>query len=195
METAPTAASWTGPRIHLRPFRAEDAAAYAAWDRDDDQARALDRVHFPRGAAAAARWAEREADREPDGDDVRLVIAANEDDAVIGDLTIHGTDPRNGTFSYGVSIAAHARGQGLAAEAITLALRHFFHERRYQKVSVGIFAFNAASIRLHERLGFTLEGRQRRMVFTRGEYHDQLLYGMTREEFDAGPGIGDVAGR
>jgi len=38
---------------------------------------------------------------------------------------------------------------------------------------------------LHERLGFTLEGRLRRMIYTEGTFHDKLIYGLTQEEFAA----------
>jgi RimJ/RimL family protein N-acetyltransferase len=40
-------------------------------------------------------------------------------------------------------------------------------------------------VRLHEKLGFQLEGRLRRVVYTRGQYYDELYYGMTAEEFAA----------
>ncbi len=46
-----------------------------------------------------------------------------------------------------------------------------------------MYAFNEPSIKLHEKLGFTLEGRVRRAHFSGGSYHDELLYGMTAEEF------------
>ena len=38
-------------------------------------------------------------------------------------------------------------------------------------------------MRLHERLGFTLEGRLRRMIYSNGQHHDLLYYGITAEEF------------
>ena len=44
-------------------------------------------------------------------------------------------------------------------------------------------AINAPSQRLHEQLGFELEGRRRRTVFTRGQHSDMLEYGLTVEEF------------
>jgi RimJ/RimL family protein N-acetyltransferase len=43
---------------------------------------------------------------------------------------------------------------------------------------------NEASIRLHEKLGFIEEGRIRRNSFQNGQYLDDVLFGMTREEFD-----------
>jgi RimJ/RimL family protein N-acetyltransferase len=86
---------------------------------------------------------------------------------------------------YGLSIRPAHRRQGYAFEAIPLVLRYYFHERRYQKVNAEVYAFNDASVHLHEKLGFVLEGRLRRMIYTNGQFHDALFYGMTREEFDA----------
>ncbi len=187
LASMPRSVAWTGRQVHLRRFRRDDAAVYHAWNGDDEQTRNLDQVPWPSDVAAVTRWAEAEAERVPDGDNIRLVIA-DLDDVAVGDITIHDADPRTGTFSWGVSIRPDVRGRGYANEALTLVLRYFFHERRYQKANAGIFAFNASSVRLHERLGFQLEGRQRRMTYTGGEYHDLLLYGLTREEFDDGVG-------
>jgi len=55
-------------------------------------------------------------------------------------------------------------------------------------VTVEVHANNPASITLHERLGFQLEGRLRRMIYTEGQYYDALCYGMTVEEFAAAHG-------
>jgi RimJ/RimL family protein N-acetyltransferase len=38
---------------------------------------------------------------------------------------------------------------------------------------------------MHEKLGFIHEGLIRRNCFFNGKYHDDVLFGMTREEFDA----------
>jgi RimJ/RimL family protein N-acetyltransferase len=37
---------------------------------------------------------------------------------------------------------------------------------------------------MHEKLGFIEEGRIRRNSFFNGKYQDEVLFGMTREEFD-----------
>lgn len=137
---------------------------------------------WPRSPEGDRRWAELEAERGATGDNVRLVIA-DATDMAVGDITTHDCDPRVGTFSYGISIAAAHRGQGYASEAIGLLFRYFFEERRYQKAWVIINAFNDASVALHERLGFTREGQLRRMTYTRGEFHDQFVYGLLREEW------------
>jgi RimJ/RimL family protein N-acetyltransferase len=174
--------SWQGPRVRLRAFLVEDWETYHTWNEDDEQARSLDQIHFPQSAAAVRQWAEREAAREGQGDNFRFVIE-NEHGEAVGDLSTHDCDPRVGAFSYGISIRPDQRGKGYASEAIPLLLRYYFGEKRYQKVTVTIFSFNEPSVRLHERLGFRLEGRIRRMAYTAGAHHDALIYGMTAEEY------------
>ena len=73
--------------------------------------------------------------------------------------------------------------QGYAAESMYLVLRYFFEELRCQKVTVQINNINTNSIRLAERFGFVKEGCMRRTIFTKGRYYDELIYGMTVEEF------------
>ncbi len=92
-------------------------------------------------------------------------------------------DRRNGTFMYGLGIGREHRRRGYALEATGLVLRYFFEELRYQKGTVHVYGFNEASVRLHEKAGFTMEGRIRRMVYTDGEYHDEIVFGMTAEEW------------
>lgn len=173
---------WQGERIHLRASEPGDWETYFNWNQDDEQARRLYFIHPPQSRETVRRWVEAAATERPEGDAFRWVIA-NEADEVVGGITTHSCDRRVGTFSYGLNVAVAHRGRGYAAEALTLVLRYYFHELRYQKANAGIYAFNEESIRLHERLGFQLEGRQRRMVFTEGRYHDLLLFGLTTEEF------------
>ena len=98
---------------------------------------------------------------------------------------MHSRDQKNGTFSFGIVINRGYRGKGYAEEAVWILLRYGFWEQRYQKCNSACVHTNEASIGLHKKLGFVEEGRRRRHVFFNGEYHDDVLFGMTREEFDA----------
>jgi RimJ/RimL family protein N-acetyltransferase len=178
---------WQGKRVRLRAIEPGDWVTYFAWDRDEDQSRNLYFVPFPRSEEATRRWAEAESTRPQEGDNFRFVIE-NEAGEAVGDLTMHDCDPRVGTLSYGISVRKDHRGKGYAAEAIWLVLRYYFEERRYQKVTVGVYSFNEASIRLHDKLGFQREGCLRRMVYTRGQYFDLIYFGLTAEEFAARSG-------
>ncbi len=181
---------WQGERVRLRAIEPSDWEAYFRWNQDDEQARSVSSIPFPQSAEAVRQWAQQEATRKPEGDAFRFVIE-NETGEVVGDLTTHHCDARAGSFSYGITVRRQRRRCGYASEAITLVLRYYFRELRYQKATVTVFSFNEVSARLHEKLGFQLEGRMRRTRFTDGVLHDELIYGITAEEFAAG---GRVAG-
>jgi RimJ/RimL family protein N-acetyltransferase len=179
------ASIWQGKRVRLRAIEPSDWEVYFAWNQDDDQARSVSSIPFPQSMEAVRQWAQQEATRKPEGDAFRFVIE-NETGEVVGDLTTHHCEPRAGSFSYGITIRREHRRNGYAAEAIALVLRYYFRELRYQKATVSVYSFNEASARLHESLGFQLEGRIRRTVFTNGQFYDELIYGLTVEEFGEG---------
>lgn len=175
---------WEGHRVRLRAIEPGDARFHFEVDRERDVDRNLDQVFPPNSMARAEKWV-REASEKGfrDGDCFLFEIESLETGELVGSIDTHHCDARAGVFEYGISVREEQRGKGYASEAILLVLRYYFLERRYQKCNVGVFEFNEASLRLHERLGFELEGRRRRQTYTGGTYHDLLLYGMTTEEF------------
>jgi RimJ/RimL family protein N-acetyltransferase len=175
---------WQGPHIRLRAVEPSDAEVFFAWNQDSEMTRDLDWLWPPASLESVKRWAEEESRRKPANDDFFWVIQDREGQ-VVGCINPHHCDRRTGDFQYGVAVRREHQRKGYASEAILLMLRYFFEELRYQKVTVYINADNVASLRLHEGLGFQLEGRLRRVVFTRGQHLDELLMGMTVEEFQA----------
>lgn len=175
---------WMGTTVRLRAIMTEDWTQFHRNDQDTDSARTSDAIYFPRSEPAARQWAEETAAKGAAGDSIMLAIedAAGE---LVGSINAHSCDSRNGTFKYGVAIFRGHWRKGYAYEATQLLLRYFFHELRYEKGVASVYSFNESSIRLQERLGFTLEGRLRSMIFTQGKRHDELLFGLLRSEFDA----------
>jgi RimJ/RimL family protein N-acetyltransferase len=173
-----------GGKVRLRAVEAADWEVHYQWNLDSDNGRMTDEVWFPTSRAFVQEWAEREAKRGKEDDAFRFQIESLSGE-LVGTINTHSCNPRCGTFNYGLAIHPDHRRKGYASEAIGLVLRYYFGERRYQKVNAEVFSFNAPSIALHEHLGFTLEGRLRRMIYMGGAFHDALIYGMTQEEFTA----------
>jgi len=174
---------WETGRIRLRAVEPEDWEVHYHWDMDADMMRNLSELYFPSSKARTKKWAEEAALKAPDGDNFHMEIELNEIQKVIGVISAHHTDRRNGTFMYGIAIRPEFQRKGYATEAILLIMRYFFDELRYQKCHVDVHGWNAGSMRLHEKLGFTLEGQIRRAIYTQGQYYDRMIYGMTIEEF------------
>jgi RimJ/RimL family protein N-acetyltransferase len=175
---------WQGDKVRLRPVRRDDWEMWLAESTDTQGIRLMNLgVELPASAETAQSFAERYADcKDPDG----FIIFSVETPAgaLVGGVTLHSRDEKNGRFSFGVRIYRPFRGRGYATEAVRILLRYGFHERRYQKANSACLEINEESIRLHRRLGFKEEGRRRRHVYTDGRYYDDLLFGLTREEFD-----------
>lgn len=175
---------WLGKRVRLRATEPSDAEHFFLINRERDVDRNLQMVWPPASLAAQQKFVEEAAHAGfTDGHNFRFQIETIESGQHIGSIDTHHCDTRVGKFEYGISVREQYRGRGYASEAVLLVLRYYFQELRYQKCDVGVYEFNESSIRMHEKLGFVEEGRRRRATYSRGEYHDMLLFGITVEEF------------
>jgi RimJ/RimL family protein N-acetyltransferase len=173
---------WQGKKVYLRAVEPEDWETFHAWDQDTSFARLTYFIPFPGSQERSKKFWNEESTREPKNHEFRFVIM-NIEGQLVGIINSHTCEPRNGTFMYGLAIRREHWRKGYAREAIYLVLRYFFGELRYQKVNVDIYAFNEVSLKLHQKLGFQQEGVLRRMIYTNGQYHDDIILGMTAEEF------------
>ena len=174
--------TWEGQKVRLRAIEPEDWEVHFEWNHDSEMPKNLHYIWFPQSRARVKKWTEEAAVQRPHDDNVDLVIETLAGQQV-GTIGVQNADPRNGTFKYGIAILREHQRQGYASEAIRLVLRHYFEQLRYQKVIATVYGFNEASQKLHESLGFQLEGRLRRMIYSNGQYHDELIYGLTCDEF------------
>jgi RimJ/RimL family protein N-acetyltransferase len=175
---------WQGERTRLRPFRLEDAELrfIASLDSPTRQAH-IGGIELPTSVELQKAWLEKVAGCQDSGS---LILFATENLAgvTVGWVSLHSRDQKNGTFSFGVAVYRDHRGHGYAVDAVRILLKYGFWEQRYQKCNSVCAHSNKASMRMHTKLGFKEEGRCRRNSFFNGEYHDDVLFGMTREEFD-----------
>lgn len=74
-------------------------------------------------------------------------------------------------------------GHGLATEAVKLMLDYAFQEIDLHKIFSGVIITNIASIRILEKLGFTLEGIDRDEFYIDGKYHDSKQYSILKNEW------------
>lgn len=176
---------WVGSKVWLRAVEAKDADSFFKWakDYDTESDRLCDVIHFPGSYQKMKDHVEALSKAEPENDNFRWIIAEHKGKA-LGTINSFSCEKRNGTFKYGLGIERKYWGKGYAKEAIKIILTYYFLELGYQKVNVGIYAFNERSLKLHENLGFKREGTLRSMVYTNGKYHDEIVMGLTREEFN-----------
>jgi RimJ/RimL family protein N-acetyltransferase len=176
---------WQGEKVRLRPVRVDDAERFYAASLDSPSRQVLQLgIELPTSVELMRASLERYVGCK-DADGMILFTIENQEGEIVGGLSMHSRDQKNGTFSFGIVIDREQRRRGYAEEAAQILLRYGFRERRYQKCDSGCVHTNEASIEFHKKLGFVEEGRRRRRFFFNGQYYDDLLFGLTREEFEA----------
>lgn len=83
----------------------------------------------------------------------------------------------------GFTLSAAHQGKGYASEAVRGLLEHLFVERELHRVSAEADARNTASVRLLERVGFRREGLRRSNTWFKGEWTDDVIFGLLRDDY------------
>jgi ribosomal protein S18 acetylase RimI-like enzyme len=95
---------------------------------------------------------------------------------VIGSLHIESS--RHGFGELGMAVAREWRGRGVGSALLTAAIE-WARERGLHKLSLGVFAHNAAAIALYRKFGFVEEGRRvQHYRRTSGELWDAIDMGL-----------------
>jgi len=111
-----------------------------------------------------------------------FVFAIRAQDRLIGMINLDGLDWPNGHAEIGIALTESSeRGQGYAAEALSLLIRYAFDELGLIRVWSRVIEDNHPSLMLFDRLGFEREGRLRRHVRRRGQFRDMIVFGLLND--------------
>lgn len=131
--------------------------------------------------AALARARKRLLDREA----IQLVIAAREDNTVVGSIVLFHFDQESAVAELGYAIGKPHWGRGVTREAASALIDHAFGEFDLRRLEAAVDPRNEASHRLLLGLGFVHEGRRRGNRIIKGEITDSNVYGLLRHEWRA----------
>ncbi|TDD92115.1 N-acetyltransferase [Actinomadura rubrisoli] len=179
---------WRGESTVLRRVEPSDWEVVLALESSSSYQRAWERVTAPRSPENCQEWLKKESAKDPLDDNFLLAITDRRHGFMVGCINTSQADPVAGRFYLGLAVAPEHQRRGYAWEAGLLVLGYMFGERRYQKAQAYVHDFNEASQTGMLAFGATLEGRLRRHDFFAGRYHDNLIFGLTAEEFFAAHG-------
>lgn len=94
----------------------------------------------------------------------------------IGVVNLTDMDTKNTKCNWGFYLGETDIPRGSGTALGILGLTAAFEHLGMRKVCAEVLAFNEASLRFHERLGFVQEGRLSRHVQKNGKYEDVLLF-------------------
>jgi RimJ/RimL family protein N-acetyltransferase len=173
-----------GPRVVLRRFRPGDVADFVAYRSAGEVAR-FQSWDAPYPREAGERFVREMMNRHPDtpGEWFQFAVARPVTGRLIGDCaaTPDADDPRQ--CEIGFTIAPEHQGRGYATEAARLLLGYLFTARGKHRITAHCDPRNTASAAVLERLGMRREGHLRESTWAKGDWTDDLVYGLLRDEW------------
>jgi len=170
-----------GRQIILRTLEREDCRRY--WQLAEIEEHPGQTFTPGLSVEQADHWFE-EMQRKQGNEQIYLGIFLP-DGTLIGDIQLTGIDWRDRTARLGFGILPVWRNRGYATDATITLLRYGFNYLNLHRVSARTAAFNVSAQRVLEKCGFRQEGCEREAAYLNGSYHDMLIYGLLRPEFEA----------
>lgn len=161
-----------GERLLLRAWHPGDIDALAALRNDVALQELLMANARPNSPEAVRQWA---IDRSTRQDMVFFVIAAAEDDRVLGYIQVASVDRFNGTGDLGICIGPASQGHGIAAEACALLEQYLRGSIGLRKLTLRVLADNERAIRFYLKSGYREVGKLLRHHRKAGSFADVLL--------------------
>lgn len=175
---------WERGQTRLRPLKDDDLDVYLSADLDSEGKRVLNNsIGLPRSTTSQAESLPVDFKNAPQRLDFAIETLEGE---FVGFCAIDQIEEQSGNFSTVTFVLEQHRREGHADHAKALMLGYMFDERRFEKYNTDCVETNEPIIAHLKKLGCVEEGRRRRRIYTKGRYYDQVLFGLTRDEWKSG---------
>jgi len=179
----------TGERIVLRAPLAVD---YPAWRDLRRASRDFLRPYEPRwtdadlGQRVYASRLRRGREEARAGTDYTFFIFDRADSDLLGGITLSNIRRRAAQFaSLGYWMGQQFAGKGYMSEAVGLVVPFCFETLGLHRIHAAFLPDNRASRRVLEKNGFAEEGYADHYLQIDGKWADHVLFGLSRERYDA----------
>lgn len=171
-----------GKQVILRAIEESDLEVLHRWANDPETQDIIGHVHFPSSMDFHKQWVQN-LKNEPLNQ--RLGIEVPEI-GMIGISTIINIDWRNRHAWHGVMLGdTNVRGKGYGLDAVMATMRYAFDELSLERLDGAIIEYNKKSYSFYcgDHLGWKEEGRRRNWYYRKGRYWDQIVVGITRQDY------------
>lgn len=170
-----------GKKIVLRAIEEFDLPKLHAWANDPETQHIMGGIHFPSSMAFHREWFNK---LTSDQLNQRFVIDTP-DMGIIGLSSIIDINWRNNRAWHGVMLGEkNIRGKGYGIDAVMATMRYGFDELHFERLDGSMIEYNETSIKFYcEKLGWKIEGRRRNWFYRSGRYWDQVVVGITRQDY------------
>jgi [ribosomal protein S5]-alanine N-acetyltransferase len=172
--------------VYLRALEPEDYLVSYKWRNDHELLKWY--VDIPRFVSKETerKWVLNAIEEHESGKALRLAICLKTDNRHIGYISLTNIDRQHHSCESNTLIGERDYlRKGYATEARFLMLKFAFFELGMNRIGARVIVANVASMNAMEKFGFVKEGLLRQTVFREGQYYDDCVYSMLREEFVA----------
>ena len=120
---------------------------------------------------------------DDEAQNLRFAVVLPETDELIGDVSMWSSPSDRLQAEIGYVFNPRFHGRGYATEAATELLRIGFEEAGLHRITANADARNAASIRVMERVGMRREAHFVQGAHKKGEWVDEVEYGILADEW------------
>jgi RimJ/RimL family protein N-acetyltransferase len=170
-------------RLILRRFRDADLAPFVAYRNDPEVARYQSWDSFDEREARA--FIREMASVQPGvpGEWFQFAVESKETEGLVGDcaLQVDGQEPYRAEL--GFTLAREHQGMGFASEAVSRLLDYAFASLDLHRIFAIADCRNKPSWTLLERVGLRQEGHFLESVWFKGEWSDEYLYAVLKDEW------------
>lgn len=168
-------------RVYLRALEIEDYKVIHDIRKQDDVIFGYSKYNTFPSSENDKKWVE---SRIFNKDEVTCAICLKETDELIGCIFLLDIDMYNRVASCPLFLSNSFYGNGYAKEARFLMLKYAFYERGLLRITDYVNEKNVASLQLHNKCGYFLEGVMRQAIFKNGERLNLCILGCLKEDFD-----------
>ncbi len=168
----------------MRAIEYNDLEYLHKWANDPATQDGIGELHFPSSRDFHDSWFQ---NLKSDILNQRFVVEVP-GSQVIGLSSLVGIDWRNRHAWHGLVIGDSShRGKGYGIDAIMATMRYAFDELNLERLDGSMIEYNIQSLSTYcgKKLGWKEEGRKRNYFYRKGRFWDQIIVGITRDDYRA----------
>ncbi|WP_027633591.1 GNAT family N-acetyltransferase [Clostridium hydrogeniformans] len=177
---------YRGEKVLLRAYKSDDTEKAYEYVNDAELMRYLSpNVAFPMTYKEEKEWVEAQGQNK-DGT-YNFAIEDLESGRYIGGCGINEVNWLTRVVTVGIMIGDKDYwGRGYGTDTMNTLIKFIFSNMNVNKIKLYTFSFNERAQRCYEKCGFKVEGILKEEVFKDGQYYDEVIMSIFKNQWDQG---------